>query len=511
MKKNETEQKSWSQCITLIAIIALFFILMYQSPFRLDDLAWGSERGIERLQRGFRGYNGRYIGNLIVIILTRFPAGLRVLMEMAILVGGIWNVWILLKRNNDILMLFLALLLAAPPAIFNQTILWVSGFSNFVVSAVFVFYIFRICMEMLEGTVDISFKTGVVHVLLIFMGQMILETGSIYTIILLFFTGICILVQKKKVPIYLSAYFIGACAGAAVMFSNSSYRAAVLGNGDTYKKISISGDFFQLINTWWTKYTTQIFPNWIQNIPLINLLLILCIVILCFWSASRFSGMIQMLGAFFAAWIVFNIQKPDWNSLIPYGVYLNAIVGIVWMIYVLVSIMMLNIEYTEKRLLLFAAGSQIFMVSPLIVADPLTDRCFFQNYVFWVLLICMLLRLCLLKLADIKISRKIKRFMKLMPNCFVIGTLFMLVASQFMSWRVADIRKAEIEKCLEENADSIILPYNPSESTYCYGDNIANDNRSWIYKYKMYYDIPREVNLTFVDYNTYVTMKEQKK
>ncbi len=87
----------------------------------------------------------------------------------------------------------------------------------------------------------------------------------------------------------------------------------------------------------------------------------------------------------------------------------------------------------------------------------------------------------------------------------------MLVASQFMSWRVADIRKAEIEKCLEENADSIILPYNPSESTYCYGDNIANDNRSWIYKYKMYYDIPREVNLTFVDYNTYVTMKEQKK
>ena len=52
---------------------------------RLDDLTWGSSVGLDRLSNWFAGYNGRYVGNLIVIALTRLPTVVRAGAEVAIL------------------------------------------------------------------------------------------------------------------------------------------------------------------------------------------------------------------------------------------------------------------------------------------------------------------------------------------------------------------------------------------------------------------------------------------
>ena len=86
-----------------------------------------------------------------------------------------------------------------------------------------------------------------------------------------------------------------------------------------------------------------------------------------------------------------------------------------------------------------------------------------------------------------------------------------MMASQFMSWRVEAIRKMEIKKCREEKSESLVLPNNPSGNVYCFGDNTSNSNREWINKYKMYYDIPDEVELTFIEYDAYIDMKKEEK
>lgn len=54
--------------IFIIIFLAIFTSLI---PYACDDWAWGSSIGIERLERFFAGYNGRYLGNLIVIAITR--------------------------------------------------------------------------------------------------------------------------------------------------------------------------------------------------------------------------------------------------------------------------------------------------------------------------------------------------------------------------------------------------------------------------------------------------------
>ena len=53
----------------------IFFLiavcLVYLFPYSGDDWAWGSSLGIDRLNKWFDNYNGRYAGNLLVLALTR--------------------------------------------------------------------------------------------------------------------------------------------------------------------------------------------------------------------------------------------------------------------------------------------------------------------------------------------------------------------------------------------------------------------------------------------------------
>ena len=51
--------------ILSILIVGLTFTMLYLSPLRLDDWAWGSSVGIERLKTFFPDYNGRFFSNTL--------------------------------------------------------------------------------------------------------------------------------------------------------------------------------------------------------------------------------------------------------------------------------------------------------------------------------------------------------------------------------------------------------------------------------------------------------------
>jgi len=67
MKENN---KIWLRYIICFGLIA---ILCYLFPYTGDDWAWGSKIGIDRLNNWFENYNGRYVGNLIVLAMTLKP------------------------------------------------------------------------------------------------------------------------------------------------------------------------------------------------------------------------------------------------------------------------------------------------------------------------------------------------------------------------------------------------------------------------------------------------------
>lgn len=57
-------------CLSVLCLLVLLAALM---PYVDDDWDWGTQGGLDRLSEGFADYNGRYLGNLHVLLLTRAP------------------------------------------------------------------------------------------------------------------------------------------------------------------------------------------------------------------------------------------------------------------------------------------------------------------------------------------------------------------------------------------------------------------------------------------------------
>lgn len=58
--------------VTVYSVGFVFvFLLSLLFPYSGDDWAWGSQIGLDRLAAHFEAYNGRYVGNLIVLAMTR--------------------------------------------------------------------------------------------------------------------------------------------------------------------------------------------------------------------------------------------------------------------------------------------------------------------------------------------------------------------------------------------------------------------------------------------------------
>ncbi|MDD4547956.1 MAG: hypothetical protein PHI05_04370, partial [Bacilli bacterium] len=119
---------------TIIAIIIFTLLLTFLFPYTGDDWMWGSEAGESLLKNWFNDYNGRYAGNIIVMILTRSRL-LRMITMTVVILGTIHLCSkIVNKEKKELFFIGFMLLLAIPIPIFRQAVVWTSGFTNYFIS-----------------------------------------------------------------------------------------------------------------------------------------------------------------------------------------------------------------------------------------------------------------------------------------------------------------------------------------------------------------------------------------
>lgn len=166
----------------ILAVLLFFFILSYGTPLNYDDWAWGGELGLSRLNDGFyRNYNGRYAGNTLEIIITRFPLIRYTIMSFSsttlLLSLG------LVSRNRRRLsfLIALALILFMPAGMFNQTFSWIAGFVNYIPGSIFAVWAIIFLKHELLYTPDVSYRGP---------GKNHLHVIQVLTIFVLFLIGV---------------------------------------------------------------------------------------------------------------------------------------------------------------------------------------------------------------------------------------------------------------------------------------------------------------------------------
>lgn len=479
---------------------AALFIMFVMSFPRLDDLTWGSSMGLDRLHSWFAGYNGRYVGNLIVILLTRLPTWLRALVELSVL-GGIFYLAYGLLPGKGSFCFFVLAFLTLPLELHAQALVWTAGFANYTTAAAVLLFELYICHRLLIRKESLSKSLYLVFFVVCLLGQMIVENLAIYSVLLI---GAALLYawskgEKKVLPPILAALIL-AVSGTATVFLNSSYGSALAHDGGNYKTISLS------LPDLWGKFEADVVPWLVQKNHLLNLALSVVLLLLWLTRNARGKSAVQnRLGCFFgaalSAFFCYDMLDSSWSNVVTHGKTIYAILALFYGAYIIITILANTPDPSSRLTLLTLALSQLALAGPLVPASPLTARCFFLNGILWCLLLAALLQLLLIRLAP-RFDRTgtEKRIVRVTQLISLFYLIFVLCA-QSQSWHIQALRMEITQSSLQQGAQAIVLPRVPWSGTYAYGANIGNDNAYWLANYKRYYEIPEDIQLEFMDYD----------
>ena len=222
-----------------LMLLLFFAILGFLFPYVADDWFWGTGWGLHQLKLGFSEVNGRWIGNILVIILTRSRI-LRSLAVGIVMTGIIYmiNCFKSHKKNN-ILFTFIAIMTVSMP-IFKETIAWTSGFVNYVVVNFFLILTLFLNKDLFFKK-KIEFKKHI-WILLFFLGiinSLFMENVTLFNLALSIFFIIFDIIKEKKVHKEHISFLVGSIIGTTIMFINPVYFS-IFNSKDIYGMRSFS-------------------------------------------------------------------------------------------------------------------------------------------------------------------------------------------------------------------------------------------------------------------------------
>ena len=394
--------------IVFLFLLALCFLF----PYSHDDWAWGSREGIERLSNGFYNYNGRWVGNLLVMLLTRsyllrniFTAATLTLIAYLI---DKFN----LVKNKTIQLITIFLLIGISHLILRQAVVWTSGFTNYVFSSLLILIFCYLNKDIFSNSEEKknTIFLSLFSLVLGFISALCVEHVTIYCVLLSIFVLVYRLIKYRKMSLHNLAYFIGTISGTILMFSNEAYHS-IANNVDGYRTIS---PIVNAINN----YFDVIYKELCFNNYLVNLLLSFSLIFLLFKSMSKNNKckILKYLNIIIlAGYPIYSLSSKllGVSIFLNYTKYVNGVLTIVYLLSVFMSIIMSVKDKKDLFFILFNYFSIVLLTAPLLVVTPIGSRCFFPMYVFFIIIVCQLVSYIFVDIKNKDILKNINIVMRL--------------------------------------------------------------------------------------------------
>ncbi len=374
-----------------LILFVLFLFLCFLFPYTHDDYAWGSCIGISRLYGLFDNYNGRWLGNLVILLLSRSLIIKSVIMSL-VLVLIFYLIERIVGNQNKIIVRLLApiLFFLMPSPILKEGIVWTSAFANYVFPVLF-FLIY------LNYNKDIFSKNNnynkMISMLLLFSGfacSLFIENITLFNLFLSFAITIYLFVKNKKIHLPNLMYFIGSFLGSILMFSNKGYYSVATGTDD-YRTLNILGNAASNILDTILNYVT------FQNVFLNIILSVIIILII----SKNYKKLNKKVKSFVPVIILLLVSFPIYtlfsgyyviNIFLNYTKYINALYSLIYLLTVLISIILFIDKKEDKYKLILLCFIIIGVNCPLIIVTPIGPRCFVITYFLFILLVELLLK-----------------------------------------------------------------------------------------------------------------------
>ena len=492
-----------------LLLFVLFAALSYLFPYSGDDWAWGSQIGAERLENWFADYNGRYAGNLLVMALTRNKLLCCGVMAVCLVLSCLLPS--LFAGANSLLLFVLGtvLLLAIPREVFVQSVVWTSGFSNYVPPVLLTLFYF-VAVKNIFGKEKPCYRPymPVVSLVMGFVGAMFMENITVFNIVAAVFIIAYTFVRFRKIYATHGAYLVGSLSGAALMFSNSAY--GLIARGEDFYRSSI---FERGIIDTLTENVKESFEQLLSS----NGIILAFLSVLCAIVAIRFLKASAVKRDIVSVCMYANLigltailcqgRLYDWDLFFNsrgYAVVSALILFVIGMVYLLSVFIIILICIDCKRIrrkAVFLTACIAGVIAPLMLVNPIGPRCFFPPCL-------MLICLCVLLFSYLwqsfgnseRVSKSLKKLL-----CSFVGVGFAFLFGIYGVIHYYDsMRNQYVKKQTDEGFKTVVTFYLPLNTYVWTGDP---DSAPWDESYKKFLGIDDDVKLKFILWEAFESFK----
>lgn len=488
--------KSKNSVSFLIISVITFLLLVALSgcfPYTGDDWAWGSESGIMRLESFFDNYNGRYLGNLLILAISRS----KILAVSTMAVSYYAVCWLCYKYcgiNKNIVFVFSVMsFFIMSRALFMQSVVWASGFSNYVPSAILSLCYILLIKNVTEKNSPCYPKLlFIVTFLLGICGALFIENVTIFNVILGFAVIIYVAVKFKKVYAVHISFLMGAVIGFLIMFSNSAYTS-ITGGVDSYRDVplNLSELFLRCAGNGYKIFDYVVNSNYPICIVVSFLLLLLSVTTIKKFQTKRKKALIStvVINAFSLLLIIyckkmFNISSEEAFDNI-HKLMLEIIVAALYVLTVM-GIIQMCIPSKDMLKILLPLFCIPVSVAPLLIVSPLGPRCFFVSYLF---IMVFTVNLFGYIINSINITLPIRRLLASVVWGVTVVEI-VVYAAAFVPIHKYDVKRTEFaQQQSADNKKQIIISSLPN-SDYIWMETPIEE--PWITRYKSFYGLNKD-------------------
>lgn len=427
-----------------------------------DDFIWAISTGFSDII-GPNAENGRYFTNLITYFAERIPIIRIVVMTLfmvalpAVMCKLVWNP----KRKFVVSFVSIFAIMIIPKDISCETIFWLSGFTNYVIGAVFTLLYMCFCFPLFNGEyVSIKKRWAVVTALLGFLGALCVENITIFNILLVIFVIVFSFIRYKKVNVIHIVYLISTAAASVLMALSNSYSSIIVDEKDDFglRFMELDGPDMML------KIFQEILPLFARGYYILHI--IIAISVLTLYSKKigntkkrpKYAKLFIPIIFMYAAYSFFSSNINSIVTLTPaHRIFAIEtaftflyIVGLIYMFYSIGN----TSDFIRRTVLVVGT---VIVTAPFVVVNPVNNRVFFLTCIFW----CLLTVDCVvsaIEVADIKASRYVKSFGTVFVSFICLSLSCVSISNKYIDV----VRINYIKEQLENNNKliSIIkLPY----------------------------------------------------
>ncbi|MGN1480221.1 MAG: DUF6056 family protein [Acutalibacteraceae bacterium] len=487
----QKEINPYLKAVIILIPVALALYLALIAPYMMDDWAWATSTGQERLDSFFAGYNGRYLGNLYILALSKSLP----LWCISLCVAALFLPYAVYKfsgsKSITVYLLTPAAVSIMSAEMFRQIIMWRSGFSNYVPPLAAVLLYLVIIRNVFDN--EAPHYKKLTFLLTFFIGAagaLFMENVTLYAVLL----GAAVLIYTKykfkKVFAPHISYLIGSICGAAIMFTNSAYLN-IFNNHDEVKYRTFAG--------------LSPSPAHIKNIATIcicmfesNYRMFLTFSAILFLLAVRnlsnkkiskkrfavLTGLVAYQVAYSLVMMVFYDAVHQVGLAFYIGRVLSA--ALLFLSFA-AAILLMHIERKDKEKAIFAFLSSAVLIAPLVIITPVSPRCFFAPYIMVVLAESVMLKNLLESSGKITSRAAFAS----VTAVFIAGSIHYAVNFTEVH-EYHQIREQYIQAQIDADADTIEVPMMPKklEPFSRKGDYI--DKTVWKDRFCEFYNIDNE-------------------